>query len=90
MYMENNKEVKLGFIKKFLSAEFIRFAVVGVLATAIHYGVYRLLDLVIRANPAYAAGYVISFLFNFFLTARFTFKKKATVKKGIGFGLYVS
>ncbi len=67
--------------------EFFRFVIVGLVATAIHYGVYRLLDLVIPANPAYAAGYVISFLFNFFLTARFTFKKKATVKKGIGFGL---
>ena len=67
--------------------EFFRFVIVGLLATAIHYGVYRLLDLVIPANPAYAAGYVISFFFNFFLTASFTFKKKATVKKGVGFGL---
>ena len=67
--------------------EFFRFVLVGLLATAIHYGVYRLLDLVIPANPAYAAGYVISFLCNFFLTARFTFKKRATVKKGLGFGL---
>lgn len=67
--------------------EFFRFVIVGFLATGIHYGVYRLLDLVIPANPAYAAGYVISFFFNFFLTASFTFKKKATVKKGVGFGL---
>ena len=87
MYTKKNKEVKWGFIKKTLSAEFIRFAIVGVLATAIHYGVYRLLDLIIPANPAYAAGYVVSFFFNFFMTAHFTFKKKATVKKGVGFGL---
>ena len=67
--------------------EFFRFVLVGLLATAIHYGVYRLLDLIIPPNPAYAAGYIISFFCNFFLTARFTFKKKATVKKGLGFGL---
>ena len=67
--------------------EFFRFVLVGLFATAIHYGVYRLLDLIIPPNPAYAAGYVISFFCNFFLTARFTFKKKATVKKGLGFGL---
>lgn len=71
----------------FTSKEFFRFVIVGLLATAVHYGIYRLLDLIIPANPAYAAGYITSFLFNFFLTSRFTFKKKATVKKGFGFGL---
>lgn len=69
------------------SAEFARFVLVGILATALHYGIYLLLDLVIPPNPAYAMGYVLSFLFNFYLTSRFTFKKKATVKKGVGFGL---
>lgn len=70
-----------------LPAEFIRFVIVGLLATALHYGIYLLLDLAIPANPAYAIGYVLSFCFNFYLTSRFTFKKKATVKKGFGFGL---
>lgn len=74
-------------IKKLISAEFIRFAIVGILATAIHYGVYLLLDLFMPANPAYAGGYVISFFCNFFLSARFTFKKQATVTKGLGFGM---
>lgn len=71
----------------FISKEFIRFVLVGLIATAIHYGVYRLLDLVIPPNPAYAAGYIFSFFCNFFLTSLFTFKKKATVRKGLGFGL---
>lgn len=74
-------------VKTIFAQEFVRFVIVGLIATAIHYGVYRLLDLIVPANPAYAAGYVISFLFNFFLSARFTFKKKATVKNGLGFGL---
>ena len=68
-------------------SEFIRFVIVGIIATAIHYGVYLLLDRIIPANPAYAAGYVLSFFCNFFLTSRFTFRKKANVKKGVGFGL---
>ena len=74
-------------INRLLSVEFVRFIVVGILATAIHYGVYLLLDLFIPANPAYAIGYIISFLFNFLLSAHFTFRKKATPVKGLGFGL---
>ena len=73
--------------EKVITSEFIRFVIVGLLATAIHYGVYLLLDRVIPANPAYAAGYVISFFCNFILSSRFTFRKKASVKKGLGFGL---
>ena len=74
-------------VKTAFSTEFVRFVLVGLLATAIHYGIYRLLDLVMPANPAYAIGYILSFFCNFFLTSAFTFKKKATVKKGLGFGL---
>ncbi len=74
-------------LKTIISSEFFRFVIVGVIATAIHYGVYLLLDRVIPANPAYAVGYIISFFCNFFLSSRFTFKKKASVKKGVGFGL---
>ena len=67
--------------------EIIRFGIVGILATAIHYSIYWILQRYINHNIAYTLGYVISFFCNFFLTAHFTFKKKATVKKGIGFGL---
>lgn len=69
-----------------LSAEFIRFAVVGVIATGIHYGLYLLLDLFIPANPAYAAGYAVSFVFNYLLSALFTFRRKASLANGVGFG----
>lgn len=78
---------KTAYLKTVLSSSFIRFVIVGILATGIHYGIYLLLNQVIPANPAYAAGYVISFICNFFLTSRFTFKKKASVKKGLGFAL---
>lgn len=67
--------------------EIIRFGIVGILATAIHYSIYWILQQYINHNIAYTLGYGISFICNFFLTAHFTFKKKATIKKGIGFGL---
>lgn len=67
--------------------EFVRFAVVGVVATALHYGIYYLLQTAIGAGAAYTVGYVISFAANFALTTLFTFRTKATVGRGLGFGL---
>ena len=65
--------------------EIIRFCIVGTLATGIHYGIYLLLNRFILVWLAYSIGYVISFIFNFYLTSVFTFREKATVRKGIGF-----
>lgn len=65
----------------------IRFIIVGVLATAIHYGMYILLNLIIISWLAYSIGYVISFLCNFYLSSKYTFQSKASIKKGIGFGI---
>lgn len=66
--------------------ELVRFGVVGVIATALHYGIYWLLHDLINVNVAYTLGYFISFVFNYVLSARFTFRKKKSVKNGIGFG----
>lgn len=66
--------------------EIVRFGIVGVTATLIHYGIYCLLKLWIEFNLAYTIGYAISFVCNFYLTTYFTFKKKATLKKGFKFG----
>lgn len=65
--------------------EIIRFCIVGTLATGIHYGIYLLLNQFILVWLAYSIGYAISFVFNFYMTSVFTFKEKATVRKGIGF-----
>lgn len=65
--------------------EAIRFCIVGVLATIVHYGLYLLLKEVINVSVAYTIGYVISFIGNFVLTNVYTFKTQATAKKGIGF-----
>lgn len=67
--------------------EQIRFIIVGILATAIHYVIYILLNLVIISWLAYSIGYGISFLCNFYLSSKYTFKSKASIKKGIGFGI---
>lgn len=66
--------------------EFVRFAFVGVIATAIHYLLYLVLQKTMNAGIAYTIGYAVSFVANFLLTSVFTFKAKATVKKGVGFG----
>ncbi len=67
--------------------EFIRFGIVGVLATIVHYMCYIVLNLWINTTIAYSIGYVISFLGNFYLSNRFTFRTNPSLKKGIGFGL---
>lgn len=67
--------------------EFIRFGIVGVIATAIHYGVYWVLMHWLFVTIAYSIGYAVSFICNFLLTSFFTFRKRATMKKGLGFGV---
>lgn len=66
--------------------EFIRFVMVGVFATALHYGIYFLLQKFINVNIAYTLGYALSFIANFYLTAYFTFGKKPSWSKAFGFG----
>ena len=69
-----------------LVKEFIRFGVVGVLATALHYGIYYFLQSFINVNVAYTTGYVISFVVNFYLTSYFTFGTTPSWKKLVGMG----
>ena len=66
--------------------EFIRFVLVGVFATALHYGIYFLLQKFINVNIAYTLGYAFSFIANFYLTAYFTFARKPSWRKAFGFG----
>ncbi len=66
--------------------EFVRFGLVGSVATAIHFGVYNLLKGIMDLSLAYTIGYIVSFIVNYLLSARFTFKKKTSVKNGFGFG----
>lgn len=65
--------------------ELFRFGIVGVIAVAINYAVYLILLPYIDKSVAYAVGYIISFCFNYLLSAHFTFRKETNKKNGIGF-----
>lgn len=69
--------------------EVVRFGIVGCVATLIQYAIYYLFNQFIGwgATTSLTIGYIISFVFNFFLSNYFTFRTKPTVKKGIGFGM---
>ena len=79
-----NRSISLLF-RRLFNVEFIRFAIVGIIATAIHYGLYYLLLGSLNVNIAYSIGYIVSLICNFVLSARFTFKSQANIKKGFGF-----
>lgn len=72
--------------KREIQGQLVRFVIVGIVATALHYGVYWLLQYWLNVNVAYTTGYVVSLLANYYLTAHFTFREKATARNGIGFG----
>lgn len=66
-------------------SEFLRFAIVGVTAAIIHYTIYFVLYHFINVSVAYTLGYLLSWFCNLYLTSRFTFHRKATIKKSVGF-----
>lgn len=72
--------------RKQLKGQALRFGLVGATATALHYGIYYLLQRVMNVNVAYTVGYVLSFLVNFYLTAYFTFRSAPSWKKLTGMG----
>ena len=82
--------------------EIIRFGIVGVLAVAIQYGVYLLLITLFSDNSslpfsegtgvgfpllANCFAYVVSFLFNYVASTRYTFHVRSTARRGAGFTL---
>lgn len=64
--------------------EFVRFGIVGGVCTALHYGIYFLLQMAINVNVAYTVGYLLSFVVNFYLTSYFTFGSAPSWKKLFG------
>lgn len=89
IYEQNMRQIRI--IHNTKLQEFIRFCIVGVLATGIHYGIYlamlRILSITseLGINISYTIGYIIGFLANLFLSAYFTFKTKITIQKSLGF-----
>ena len=65
----------------------LRFAVVGIAATALHYLVYYLLLSVLNPNMAYTIGYAFSFVCNYFLSSVFTFRVAMSWQRLAAFAL---
>lgn len=70
-----------------ITSEIIRFGIVGVIATILHYVIYWILEKKLPVNIAYSIGYVLSFLCNYICTTYFTFKVQPTLTRLYRFGL---
>ena len=88
--MDEAKRQKLG--------EVVRFGIVGGLATVLQYFIYLAMMPVLAhfipkmgdhtlATTSNTIAYVVSFIFNFIASTRYTFKVKANAKRGAGFTL---
>ncbi|NLC94944.1 MAG: GtrA family protein [Bacilli bacterium] len=75
----------LELYKKYHLNQFIRFVIVGLLATGIDYLVYRLFLNLVGKDIAYTLGFIISLSFNLILSHVFTFKKNVTALSGFKF-----
>lgn len=67
--------------------QFLKFALVGGVATVIHYSIYLFLEnsFHLSYNSAYTFGYLLSFIFNYFSSNFFTFNTKPSTSNGIKF-----
>lgn len=67
--------------------EVFRFAIVGLVATAVQYGIYVVfVDAIgVKAVPSTMISYAISFCLNYILSSYFTFKKKPDAYNLAGF-----
>lgn len=76
-----------------MKGQFLRFFVVGIAATVIHMAVYLLLNEIFSVSEAtplalsvtYCVGYLVSFLANYIVSLKWTFKTDGSVGKGVGF-----
>lgn len=74
-------------------SQFVRFFVVGVGATLVHWAVYVGLNSLFGITQAdtraymttFSIGYIVSFVGNYIVSLRWTFKTKGSGKKGLGF-----
>ena len=65
--------------------EIVRFIIVGSSAAAIQYNTYLLLICWLQPLIANTIAYLVSFIFNYIASTRYTFRVKSTTKRGAGF-----
>lgn len=69
-------------------SEILRFIFTGGLATLLHYMIYFiLLQLQVNMTVAFGIGYFLSFMFNYVMSAKFTFRKVTSISNGVGFAV---
>lgn len=64
--------------------EFIRFCIVGVIATALDAGIFYLVRMFASYQIALVSGYCLSLTVNYLLTIYWTFKKKPSTSNLVG------
>lgn len=65
--------------------EIIRFGIVGTVSTLIQAGTYCLLVGILNYVVANTIAYIVSFIFNYIASTKYTFRVKSTAKRGVGF-----
>ena len=76
-----------------MGGQFARFFVVGIAATLVHLVVYIALNHLFGLSEenklaltiTYSIGYIVSFIGNYILSLKWTFRTEGSVKKGLGF-----
>jgi putative flippase GtrA len=74
-------------LTKFISSEFLRYLIVGGTNTAITYGLYLLLLLVMPYSAAYTVEYLLGIAISYYLNSRFVFHQPLHWKKAFQFPL---
>ena len=67
--------------------EMMRFAAVGSVAVLLQYALYWTLVHALNPTLSMTIAYLLSFLFNFFASSKYTFKVRVTARHGAGFAL---
>lgn len=89
-------EKLMNIINKFLTAEFVKFVVIGVINTLSTAVIATVLDkiasvlniseqILVKTNITFIVGYILSMIISFFLNTYFTFNEKPTLKKALKF-----
>lgn len=68
-------------------SEMMRFVVVGLIATAINYAVYYVMLPFMNASAAFTTGYIVSFLCNYAMSSKFTFRVGTSLQRFVSFGV---
>lgn len=64
--------------------QFVRFCIVGVIATLIDMAIFYSMKLIVHYNIALVCGYCISLAFNYYMTVHWTFQTKSSARNLIG------